>query len=415
MAKTDNLHDFLKDLANTIRAKKGTSAPINPQNFSDEIASIEGGGALATASTKNVNFRDFDGTCLYSYTKDEFLALSALPELPKQKGLICQGWNWSLSDAKEQVEYSGELEIGANYITDDGKTRLYITVPESRKLITLYYYTMYGGNHMVLNWGDGNEVEQGSSTGSMSFVHEYQKAGDYVITLHSTKNYPFLLGNRSLNYSVLGNTSEATRVYPNMLKKLEIGANVASLGYGGLQYCMSLKSISIPTSVTTFDVSSLRYCYALKYLVVPQGVTQLGNYSLAYCYALNGISLPYSLTTFVSYSLYYCYALSQFTLPKNVTSIKGSTFGYCYSLSRFKVPSGITAIETDAFYRCTGVACYDFTEHTAVPSLATSNTFSGIVADCKIVVPDELYDEWIAATNWSNYASYIVKASEFNA
>ena len=37
MAKTDNLHDFLKDLADTIRTKKGTSAPINPQNFSDEI------------------------------------------------------------------------------------------------------------------------------------------------------------------------------------------------------------------------------------------------------------------------------------------------------------------------------------------------------------------------------------------
>lgn len=83
MAKTDNLHDFLKDLADTIRTKKGTSAPINPQNFSDEIASIEGGGAMATASVKDVNFRDYDGTCLYSYTKEEFLALSVLPELPK--------------------------------------------------------------------------------------------------------------------------------------------------------------------------------------------------------------------------------------------------------------------------------------------------------------------------------------------
>lgn len=411
MAKSDNLKDFLVDVADAIREKEGTTELINPQEFSERIRAISGGGGVEPVLSNDVNFRDYDGTILHSFSKDEFLALSALPELPKQKGLICQGWNWSLGDAKEQVEYSGELEIGANYITDDGKTRLYITVPESRKRITLYYYTMVG-NHMVLNWGDGNEDEQGSSTGAISFVHEYQKAGDYVITLHSKTNKSFYFGNRSLNYSVLGNTSENTRVYPNMLKKLEIGANVASLGYGGLQYCMSLRSISIPVSVTTYDVNSLRYCFALKYLVIPQGVKQLGNYSLANCYALNGVSLPYSLTTFVSYCLYQCFTLNQLTLPKYVTSINASTFGYCYGLSRFKVPAGITAIETDTFYRCTGVACYDFTDHSAIPSLATTFTLS-VVADCKVVVPDQLYDEWIAATNWSAYASNIIKASEY--
>lgn len=44
MAKTDNLTDFLVDLADAIRTKKGTTEPINPQDFSSEIASIESGG-----------------------------------------------------------------------------------------------------------------------------------------------------------------------------------------------------------------------------------------------------------------------------------------------------------------------------------------------------------------------------------
>lgn len=44
MAKNDNLTDFLTDVANAIREKKGTTELINPQNFSDEIASIESGG-----------------------------------------------------------------------------------------------------------------------------------------------------------------------------------------------------------------------------------------------------------------------------------------------------------------------------------------------------------------------------------
>lgn len=43
MAKTDNLTDFLTDVADAIREKKGTSEPINPQDFASEIASIEGG------------------------------------------------------------------------------------------------------------------------------------------------------------------------------------------------------------------------------------------------------------------------------------------------------------------------------------------------------------------------------------
>ena len=45
MAKNNNLTDFLTDIANAIRQKKGTNALINPQNFSSEIANISGGGS----------------------------------------------------------------------------------------------------------------------------------------------------------------------------------------------------------------------------------------------------------------------------------------------------------------------------------------------------------------------------------
>ena len=41
MAKADNITDLLIDVADAIRAKKGTSELINPQDFSSQIASIE--------------------------------------------------------------------------------------------------------------------------------------------------------------------------------------------------------------------------------------------------------------------------------------------------------------------------------------------------------------------------------------
>lgn len=44
MAKNDNLTDFLTDVADAIREKKGTTELINPQDFASEIASIESGG-----------------------------------------------------------------------------------------------------------------------------------------------------------------------------------------------------------------------------------------------------------------------------------------------------------------------------------------------------------------------------------
>jgi hypothetical protein len=66
------------------------------------------------------------------------------------------------------------------------------------------------------------------------------------------------------------------------------------------------------------------------------------------------------------------------------------------------------------FGYCVSCAYFDFSEHNAIPTLSASDAFNGINDSAKIIVPDDLYDEWIAATNWSSLASKIVKASEFN-
>jgi hypothetical protein len=84
-----------------------------------------GGSSNPTAPKKDVNFYDYDGTRLYSYTVEEAQALTELPPLPTQPGLICQEWNYDLVTIKS---YNRAMDIGATYITDDGKTRLYIRI-----------------------------------------------------------------------------------------------------------------------------------------------------------------------------------------------------------------------------------------------------------------------------------------------
>ena len=69
-------------------------------------------------------------------------------------------------------------------------------------------------------------------------------------------------------------------------------------------------------------------------------------------------------------------------------------------------------IGDNAFNYCYALIKCDFSQATAVPTLSNTSAFHAINKICKIVVPDNLYDQWIAATNWSTYADYIYKASE---
>ena len=70
--------------------------------------------SLPSAPPNEVNFYDYDGTILYSYTVEEAQALTELPELPSHEGLICQGWNWTLENIKE---YNRAINVGR---TTDG-------------------------------------------------------------------------------------------------------------------------------------------------------------------------------------------------------------------------------------------------------------------------------------------------------
>lgn len=71
MAKNNNLQDFLIDVANAIRNKKGTTALINPQDFSAEIASISGGGVVSELDTSDTTTTAEDVLSGYSfYDKD---------------------------------------------------------------------------------------------------------------------------------------------------------------------------------------------------------------------------------------------------------------------------------------------------------------------------------------------------------
>lgn len=128
----------------------------------------------------------------------------------------------------------------------------------------------------------------------------------------------------------------------------------------------------------------------------------------AYQNAVQKVEIGEGVTSIDSYAFYNCSSLASITIQEGVTSIGNSAFQSCLSLASITIPESVTSIGNYAFTYCYGMRYYDFTACTSVPTLSSTNAFTGISADCQMLIPAALYNEWSAATNWATYASYMV-------
>lgn len=405
MAKNDNLTDFLTDVADAIRAKKGTTDKINPQDFSAEIASIETSQEVVEAPFNNVNFRDYDGFILYSYTKDEFLALTEMPPLPTCKGLICQEWNWTWEEAVEYVSEYGILEVGATYITDDGATRLHMRFCKEEQLINvpLYFWQQYSEG-VSIDWGDGSTPERVSGTGNVNTSHIYAVGGDYVIKIQCDSGR-MNLTHRITGYSIFGNINESNTIdIARTLRKVEFGNKVSALGYQAFADCLNLTDIIIPKGINTIDGFAM-LSVPTRWVTIPNGVTQMPRTIGAF--PVESVCLPSSFESFIK-SCFYNGGIQHIIIPSSTTILSAESFYGCLSLRKLVVPKSITSIQARCFNNCRKMKLYDFTHHEQVPTLENIDAFTGIPTDCEIRVPKALEAEWKQATNWSEYANQIV-------
>ena len=118
------------------------------------------------------------------------------------------------------------------------------------------------------------------------------------------------------------------------------------------------------------------------------------------------------------YMFYGCTSLTQAPeLPATTlaTCCYDQMFRNCTSLKRIKMNASSGNWGTNMFNGCTSLELVDMTGSTGVPQLENVNNFSSTNDTYKIVVPDSLYDTWIAATNWASIASHIMKQSDWNA
>lgn len=409
-------------------------ADLVPGNIKKEVnifgvvGTFEGG--ITPAPMRDVNFIDYDGTILYAYTAAEFAQLTEMPTNPVHEGLTAQGWNWTLEDAKAYVADCGGLVIGQSYITDDGKTRLYITVLKGALSPTVGFGL---NGTAVIEWGDGqSDTVTGSNVNTtVNTQHVYANPGSYVIEISVTGALEFTASSQS-PYIVWGQFAGAdeNRMYNSIVTKIEVGANVTLNAAYVLNKLSSLKTVTIPNSAMAVVTPSFQNLLSMKALVFPSTTAGgtgfvLQNSNIEYVSipkspiladsfsqftrALKMVNIPPSMTRIANDSMSGCDSLRLVTIPKEVLSIGIRAFRYCYSLATLTLPQNLSSIGANAFDGCVGLSFIRFMSETP-PTVENSSAFSGLQTTCKIIVPfsadHSILNAYKTATNYPDPATY---------
>lgn len=373
---------------------------------------------------------DYDGTILKEANLNAGDTFE-LPTPPSHDGLVFQEWSCSqdIIDNVITIE-DNNVMVGAIYTTESGLNEFDIEITKAMEPdISTNGFVVTLNMDGTKNWGDG--------TSDDLTTHTYSAYGEYTIKCNGT----------TIGEQLFGQSLSVKNYY---CKRVRFG-NITNAG--GLGFCDSLVSVSMPNTVTS--IGSFRVGNALDGIVIPVGVTSIG-YECFFGSSVVKVVLPKGLTTISGSAFYQCKKLEYISIPETVTSISSDAFSAviikkikipsvptlgsnsfsgvhtlkdlkmsngittiassCFqntdTLREIKFPSTITRIYQSAFASCEALVKYDFSEHTTIPTLSNTSAFSGINTSAKIIVPDNLYDEWIVATNWSTFANYIYKASE---
>ena len=392
----------------------------------------------------NVDFIDYDGTLLYSYSTADFLALSAMPTPPTHTGLTGQGWNWTLVEAQTYVAKYHDLVIGATYKSTDHKTHIFIDLAEpmaagNLKFTMRFTTTVKGG--VTIDWGDGTtEASTANANAVGTYTHEYATLGQYEIVLTVTS------GSLKLNSTTSGHSMfyyglESAPWYLWSARAVEgiiIGDDIELLGgvFGG---CYNLEYIVFSESCFLNNTNNnvfLDGTIKMKGLVLPRSTdcdrtnfvtNNSPNLSLRF------ISFPPTLTKMNS-------AINQPALEKlTMPSITGTTsavitvnnmralvfdgtyttipqYGFASSnhpnstVKEVWIPATVTSITQRAWQWLMGLEKVH-AQGTTPPTLGNTNAFNLLKPEAKILVSysadHSVLNAYKAATNWSTLASKI--------
>ena len=365
-----------------------------------ELEASGGGGGTLLVQPYKVSVVDYEGTIIREEWRNEGDVFT-LPEPPTHEGMIFSEWVCPLDIIDNTVVVPDiDLTIRPLYTTDDGASRLFITLDEeSPKSFDLSFYLVYK-TEVSVDWGDGSEVETRTNESNIAvteiFTHEY-----------APKSYPSSY-TISIKH-VLNSTQAAVALQPSSLigsasdtvcNTVLTGVHLVGISPNGDTFmnCTRLRyAILKYKSERDYDGGSrvFRNCYSLEHVV--RDKIRASNYYFENCYSLRDIVFPsYVVNIGNHYDFINCKSVESVIIPEGVTSIGLRMFEGCTKLSRIKLPSTLTRIDSDVFKNCSSLEDIKIPEGVVQIS---ANSFYGCSALKGIEIPPSV-------TSFSTYYFY---------
>lgn len=406
---------------------------------------------------------DYNGTMLDEVWLNDGETYALPTKVPEHKRLIFQEWSATQDVVDNTIIIDGnDVMVGAIYTTKSGYSEFDIEITKS-----MVEDIETNGYTVTLNM-DGNKwwtYDRDKTTSDTSNTHTYYQYGKYTIACDGTTITTNIMGQTSgLTGSLLkechivGVKSIPYQAFyycgamdfitlDNATTKIDRGAFVWSgikafvspkitvggynlnngmfgscynlesvvwneeIGYNYFLQNRTLKNIVIPKQISYIGESAFNYCYSLPSITIPTDITLRAS-SFSGCYNLGGKINIYKS----SYASVFnnCISLRKAIFEDGDISVANDTFKSCTSMEQIVFKGHVKSIGSGVLSNAYTLKFIDLSNCTAVPTLS-SNAFgstSYFHNDCKIIVPDALYDEWIVSTNWVTYSKWIYKASE---
>lgn len=347
-------------------------ADQNSDHLADTINTITG-GSPAPSVEKDVNFYDYDGTLLHSYTLAEAQALSALPALPTHTGLVAQEWNNTLQEIKTAAAAGRGAEVGCSFDTSDGSTKLYLKAEAHATLPEIHLdLSLSPSSTVTIDWGDNTtpQLLTNSSSGEVSaqtISHTYQEFAQATTVCITITGGTFRFGWGSASWSSGG------RIKP--LIRANIGSNCVAINMYAFKKCKKLTTITLPNTIEAIQSYAFNECFALQHITIPKSIEfQLGDYVFSHCYSLASIATHHITRGYGRACFANCCNLKTIILSERIESISKDLFNGCSNLFAIHIPDGVTTIDDYAFNACVNLSDVNLPVHaTSIGIYAFSN------------------------------------------
>lgn len=385
--------DRLKNVKTAIKdaiVAKGVEVPEGTtfRGYADKIQEIQ---SSVKVVEKDVNFFDYDGTLLYSYTINEANELTEFPKPPEHPGLLFQDWNWPFEKIKNT---NFPIDIGAVYITEDGATKIKIELNPNDLSFKLAFLQPVA-NSALIDWGDSSGIETSDTTGTVLLSHTYPQSGEYIISVTVQGETSITFGGMDVSLPVY----EDIRNGDIKIKEFNLGSNCNFLD-GTLSAAFNLNKVTLCQGPSEICGSAFLGCGNLKNIVLPNTVNKISESAFEECYSLQKVLLPDEISSIGAYAFRRCVSLNSIVISGTISEIGEAVFRYCYSIYKIVISENVQTIYENNFDN----NCSTFILLSDTPPIIFDYMFTDSYL---FYVPKGASDAYKSAEVWSQYAANI--------